>query len=792
MKKHFLRQHKWIWVLVGLPLITLGAFNIERNFIITTFNDFSGGVNWFSSQTHVRDNQALDLENWLFQGTHLRARRGLTSFNTTSLGGYAANQVFLYEKPSGFSQILACYNGKVYYADPDSSDFSDYITDRSFTVSVTNGDSLVTGTGTFFNLLGYNDSIEIFINDTTHFIHEIIDSVNLTLYDQWAGGTGAAATLKQPFYVDANDPVDIKHWLDHAFISGTEKLGEWDGDTLEGDLGDTTSFKITNIILSDGCDLTLTCTPSFATSGYDYNDLKGYYIYGYNDTTTDTAQAAGNHPIFNKPLKITMQGSNYVRVWADSFWVADQADEEWRHLDTNDLVKLMAPPTSEKLVFAGVWDSLHAVGSGWVDSCSGDYPCYQWINAYDSSQTWDKHALNFGIYELRRVDTSTPIYSNIFLRADGNGVVYLYAFYRDCVDWAQGDSFEIYRLYSSQIADIPSLMAVYQDRAWFAGYLEEGSYVKYSELFDPDSFKTDYFIYVAKDDGDIVTVLFALAYQNALLAGKEKHIYAISGQGPYNWYVDVLSDNIGMPAPASIVSRGSDIYWYDYSGFYTLEGSTVKKVSWAIEAVVRDSINKDYAHMIVGGYFDEHFWWSYPSGSATKNNRTVVYSPDNEAWAKIDRPASSLHVGLNEHDEYGVLWGDPDSGKVYAYGDSYFDDGSGITCTFESGWLNLPDEGMELVKQFKSFALIFDKHDSSVVYITYYKDYSDTAFSADTIGIDNSDIMRYYKRQIRGGDDIVTGTRLKVKIQITRADYLAEIPLFQIKWRPVGEPLYDE
>lgn len=774
---------KRLWLLILLCPLLMGAFQIERNFIITTFNDFSGGLNWFSSQTHVRNNQALDLENWLFQGTHLRARKGLNSFNTTSLGGYAANQVFLYEKPSGFSQILTCYDGVVYYVDPDSSDFSDHIADRTFTVSVTNNDSLVTGSGTFFTLLGYNDSIQILINDTTHYVHEVIDDTHLTLYSQWKGGTGAAATLTQPFYVDTKAPIGINHWLGHVFISGSEKLGEWDGDTLEGDLGDTLSFEVTAIGYSDYDFMRIyPYTPTHQSLGYFYNDLYGYYIASYNDSTTDTAQAAGNQPIFNKPLKIIKQGGTDLHVYADSFWI------EHGHIDGGTLFRIIGPPTSEKLVFAGVFDSLHAVGNGWIDT-SSVYECRQWINAYDSSQTWDKHALNFGIYELRAVPTNHIRHSNIFLRADGNGVVYLYAFYEGCQDWAQGDSFEIYRLYSSGLQDVPSLMEVYQDRAWFAGYSDEGSYVKYSELFDPDSFKTDYFIYVAKDDGDVVTALKTLAYQNALLVGKTKHIYAISGQGPYNWYVDVLSDNIGMPAPASIVSRGADIYWYDYSGFYTLEGSTVKKVSWQIEKAVVDSVNKDYAHMIVGGYFDGHFWWSYPSGSSVTNNRTVVYSPDNDAWAKIDRAASSLHVGLNEHDDYGVLWGDPDSGKVYAYGDSYFDDGSGITVLFESGWLNLPDEGMELVKQFKSLALIFDKHDSSLVYITYYKDYSDTAFSADTIGIDDSDIMRYYKRQIR---DEPIGTRLKVKFQITRADYLAEIPLFQIKWRPVGEPLYDE
>jgi hypothetical protein len=134
------------------------------------------------------------------------------------------------------------------------------------------------------------------------------------------------------------------------------------------------------------------------------------------------------------------------------------------------------------------------------------------------------------------------------------------------------------------------------------------------------------------------------------------------------------------------------------------------------------------------------------------------------------------------------LWADPDSGKVYQYGQTYFDDGVSYSAIYESGWLSL-DEFQEYTKHFKSLELAFDKHDSSLIYITYYKDYSDTAFTADTVAADDSDIFRLYKRAIRG-DNI--GMRIKVKIEVTRVDGTAEIPFFQIKWKPTGEPLYDD
>jgi len=751
----------------------------------------TGGLNYFSTSDNLSNTQALNLVNLLFEGSHTRARKGVTKINSTSLGGYGINTTFLYDKPSEFSQIIAAYDGKVYYCDPDSDDFSDYITDRTFTVSVTNNDSIVKGSGTFFTLMGYSDSIEILINDTTHYIYEILTDTMLCLYSQWKGGNGAAATLTQPFYVDAVLPVGMEVWLNDLFVVGTEKIGQWDGATMTGILGDTTSFKITALEVFTGCQLKVTVTPTFASEDYGFGDLVGYYIYSYNDTTTDTAQGVGNHPVFNKPLKIELQASNYIYVWADSFWVADQANEEWRHLDTNTLFKIMAPPTAEKLVFAGTWDSLHAVGDGTIDTCGG-YHCHQWINAYDSSQTWDKHALDFGIYELRLAGSSLfPSMSNVFLRADGNGVVYLYGFYKGCTGWTQGDSFEIYRLYSTSIPEVPQYIAHWMDCQWQAGFTDDPNLIIWSEAFDPDSFHVLNHTYVDRDDGDIITALVVMSFQDYLLVFKKKHISAITVSDGDDilgsMWVNDLVDGIGTPSWASIVSYGRNVYFYDYSGWYVLNGIEPVKISWAIEDIAVDSVNRDYAHLIVGGYFDKHLWWSYPSGSSTKNNRTVLFNLETKMWTKTDLNLASIYVGLDENAENGVLLGSPDSGVVWTYGGTYFDDGTSITASYLSGWLGM-DDGYELNKEFKDFQLLLDKHDSTQIYIEMFKDYSSTAFTKDTIGVDDYDVLKYRKRTI---EDDNLGQRIQVRMTITRIDGNFQLPFFKIKWKPIDEVLYD-
>lgn len=780
-------MRKFVWVILVLSILIIGATINTQYSQLWVLNPGYGGLNLSSISTNLKDGQALNLVNWLFNGDKLVARKGVSPFNTISLGGYGINGVYKYEKTSGFAKILVCYNGKVYYADPQDTAFVDHIDFAGDMVRTTTGSKVVKGTATHFTLLGYADSIQVTINDTTHYIRRIVSDTLLYLYDNWAGGTQTGAVMRQPFKVSAITPVPMLTWLNKVYIVGSTQTANWDGDSLAETIGDTTSYAITVIKqLSSGnpvcslCVLKLTVSPTFTSKGYGYGDLVGYYITSYNDSTTDTA----SQPIFNKPLYIQEQGTNYIVVFADTLW------SHRGHLRVNGLFKLTPKFTFSKLVYAGKADSVKSavICTSTAGDCS---KCYRrWISFYDTSQSWTRDDMNCGLYELKNITKNNISKSNVFLRKDSNNKVYVYvfAYVPNCsAVMAKGDSFEIYRYYSSTLQDIPTLIDVWQDRMFYAGYADNPNFVKFSEPFYPDSFlSATGFVYPGKNDGDIVTCIKAMAFNNCMVYYKIKHIYISSGVAGVAMTTQLVVEGIGTPVRASVVAHGREHYFYDYTGFYEFDGNQAQIISSDIEPLV-DSINKDYAHLIVGGYFDKHIWWSYPSGTSTKNNRTIVYDIDNRRWGKIEgfNPAS-FFVGNVETDTNGVMISSADSGVVWNYGLSYLDDGQPITCTYWSPYFNM---GNYYRKDFQTMKLVFDKPDSSLIIFSFYKDNTDTLRFSDTVGVDNRDFMNQ-KRWTLGNDR--DGYNGQIRMTATKADETLKLGAMGIDWKILSELNYEE
>lgn len=747
----------------------------------------SGGLNLFSTPDNVKDNQALDLVNFLFEGAHLRPRKGVTDLSSTSLGNYGITGTHQFRKASGFSQILATYAGQLFLYDESDSSFSAVDLFVADTVSATNDDSLITATNGHFTLLGYGDSIAVYINNILYYVYQILTDDSLYLYTTFDEETDGTAEMVQATELPVNTPTLFDTWMDRCFIVGTSRLLEWDGDEISVEMGDTTTYAIVTADTGDCAPrkgrLMITVTPTFTAQGYEYNDLAGHYITSYNDTSTATR-------CINTPLEISQQ-------WGDSCYVIVDTIIYSRHFgDSAQQFRIIPPFNDEKLIYAGTVDSI-ASATFCAQTTGGRV-----LIICDSSQTWDSTDLSFGAYMLKEVDTTgsqvvppgeeSGASRRAVLRLvnDANDTTNLHSFYYGSnIGISAGDSFEVYRLQSSILEEVPKYITHWQDRQWRAGYAEDPNLLLYSDLFDPDSFPATYYIYIDRDDGDVITAFVVLSFQDYLLVFKNKSIYAIttSGFSPWDWTVTDVVEGIGTPAWASVVSYGRNVYFYDYEGFYVMSGIEPQKISWAIEPIVQDSINRNYAHLIVGGYFDSHLWWSYPSGTSTRNNRTVLYNLENQAWTKTDLNLASIFVGLDEDDEHGVLLGCADSGKVWAYGGGWTDNDVGITTTCLSGWLDMRDD-YETVKEFKDFQFLLDKADSSLLYIDMYKDYSTTAFTSDTVGVDDSDILVYHKRTI---EDYNLGQRLQVKLRATRCDQDFRLPFFKVKWKPVGEIDYD-
>ena len=776
------------WLLAGMPF--------DSNYQWADYHGWgTGGLNRFSTTDNLSNIQAVDMVNLLFEGSHVRARKGVDKMNTTSKGIYPALGVYELKKSSGMSQYLMVYNGGLWLFDDDIEEFSTPIKEFASTDScvVTNGSALVKGATTAktnFRDLGYGDSLSIYLGDTLRYMKRILSDSLFYLYTPWGGSTDSLI-ITVPFRISTQRLTSIDIWLNNLYITGTDRVGEYDGENVVLQSATPVKYAISSVAMSGNRYLLLTCTPD---RDYGYNYFKDWYI-SYNDTNT-------NDVVLNTPLRIhqSREPNSNTKFWlyGDSSLVDHISVAAW---DSIWLIPALNNVDTAKTL---VVDSV-------INTDLGNYEYIVHIYDYSEVPSSDSDAYNYNYHTIIASGEWSTLYTPARARLDGNDSAYIYTYlrFRSSADTVSvGDTlYLVKKLQSGGYTDTPQYIAHWLDCQWQAGFINDPNLIQWSEAFDPDSFPALNFVYVDRDDGDIVTAIIVMPFQDYLLVFKKKHISAITVSGEDDilgsMVVNDLVDGIGTPSWASIVSHGRNVYFYDYSGWYVLNGIEPMKISWAIEDISADSVNRDYAHLIVGGYFDKHLWWSYPSGSSTKNNRTVLFNPETKVWTKVDLNLASIYVGLNEDADNGILLGSPDSGVVWRYGKiprpaisdvairykpNYFDDGEPITASYKSGWFGMED-GYELNKEFKDLQLLLDKHDSTKVYIEMFKDYSSTAFTKDTIGIDDCDILKYRKRTIEGYN---LGQRIQIGMTITRIDETFQLPFFKIKWKPIDEVLYDE
>lgn len=104
----------------------------------------------------------------------------------------------------------------------------------------------------------------------------------------------------------------------------------------------------------------------------------------------------------------------------------------------------------------------------------------------------------------------------------------------------------------------------------------------------------------------------------------------------------VVTTEIGCLARRSIVSAGQFVFFLSANGVHMLTpqldlkllGNTLP-LSEPI-ADFFDSVNYDSVQNSVATYFNNRFYIAMPTGTATRNNRILVYNTLNQAWESID------------------------------------------------------------------------------------------------------------------------------------------------------------
>ena len=272
-------------------------------------------------------------------------------------------------------------------------------------------------------------------------------------------------------------------------------------------------------------------------------------------------------------------------------------------------------------------------------------------------------------------------------------------------------------------------LEVYKDRLWTV-VADNPDELRYAPQFFPDSMVNGYqTIGIDLANGDGIVVMHE---QHGMLYVFSKNTtHTLSGANVNDFYLRKVLSGVGVAARKAFVAFGQVMFLPHYTGFYLYDGGQLQKISDKIELIIRDSINWSAAEKnMCAAYYDNHIWISYPSGTATVNNRTLVYSVADGRWGNQSFVAGAYHAVTNPADTNEFLIGLVNEGAVCVY-EGGTDRDTALQCEYQAGW---QDFGTHHVKEIKDYFVTYNKSALCSLAIEFTR--NDTLIYADTLGAD--------------------------------------------------------
>lgn len=241
------------------------------------------------------------------------------------------------------------------------------------------------------------------------------------------------------------------------------------------------------------------------------------------------------------------------------------------------------------------------------------------------------------------------------------------------------------------------------------------SSVRFSDPGVPHTFGANNFVDVTPGDGEEITGL-AVAGPH-LFVFKESRFFVFYGTatdstgGPVFNFRPVESV-VGLVSPRALaVSRDSGVYFMGRNGVYRTTGGSPQLVSDVVSPIWSGVVSEFFAsktlnHAAVGQaamtWHDDLLYLAVPTGSATANDRTLVYDPEHGWWTLWSVPAAALaafRIGNQSELVFAYAAGTNHVGRLApAY---TTDDGAAITSRWRSGWFDLGDANIKTVREAK-------------------------------------------------------------------------------------------
>ena len=129
-------------------------------------------------------------------------------------------------------------------------------------------------------------------------------------------------------------------------------------------------------------------------------------------------------------------------------------------------------------------------------------------------------------------------------------------------------------------------------------------------------------------------IVTAVETRQQILVFTDVSLHAMQYIGPpFTFGINMISENITIRSPISVVAVDDTVYWMGKNEFYVYNGG-VQTLPCAVKDYVFSDFNATQAEKCFGAVnsaFSE-VWWYYPSASSDNNDRYVVYNYLQDIW----------------------------------------------------------------------------------------------------------------------------------------------------------------
>jgi len=129
-------------------------------------------------------------------------------------------------------------------------------------------------------------------------------------------------------------------------------------------------------------------------------------------------------------------------------------------------------------------------------------------------------------------------------------------------------------------------------------------------------------------------IVTAVETRQQILVFTDVSLHAMQYIGPpFTFGINMISENITIRSPISVVAVDDTVYWMGKNEFYVYNGG-VQTLPCAVKDYVFSDFNSTQAEKCFGAVnsaFSE-VWWYYPSASSDNNDRYVVYNYLQDIW----------------------------------------------------------------------------------------------------------------------------------------------------------------